>query len=38
VAAREHLGVQAIELESAHSPFLSQPAVLADVLANLATR
>ena len=33
--SRELLGVEAIELEGGHSPFLSRPAELADVLARL---
>jgi hypothetical protein len=35
-AARERLGVEAIELEGSHSPFLSRPATLAEVLDRLA--
>ena len=35
-AAREQLGVEAIELAADHSPFLSQPALLAELLARLA--
>ena len=30
--ARERLGVEPIELPGGHSPFLAQPAALADVL------
>ena len=33
--SRELLGVEPIELEGGHSPFLSRPAELADVLARL---
>lgn len=33
VHARERLGVQAVELPGDHSPFLSRPAALADLLA-----
>ena len=35
-AARERLGVDAIELEGSHSPFLTRPAELARVLDSLA--
>ena len=35
-AAREQLGVEPIELAADHSPFLSQPALLAAALARLA--
>jgi pimeloyl-ACP methyl ester carboxylesterase len=35
-AARERLGVEALELEGGHSPFLSRPAELADLLTRLA--
>jgi pimeloyl-ACP methyl ester carboxylesterase len=35
-AARERLEVEAIELEGSHSPFLSRPATLAEVLDRLA--
>ena len=35
-AARERLGVEAIELEGSHSPFLTRPAELARVLNSLA--
>ena len=35
-AARERLGVEAVELEGGHSPFMSRPAELAEVLAGLA--
>ena len=31
-AARERLGVDALELDGHHSPFLSRPAELADLL------
>jgi len=34
-AARERLGVQAVELDGAHSPFLSRPAELARTLESL---
>jgi pimeloyl-ACP methyl ester carboxylesterase len=34
-AAREQLGVEPVELAADHSPFLSQPAALADALASL---
>jgi pimeloyl-ACP methyl ester carboxylesterase len=34
--ARERLGVEAIELPGSHSPFLSRPGHLADVLSELA--
>jgi pimeloyl-ACP methyl ester carboxylesterase len=34
--ARERLGVEPIELGGSHSPFISQPAALADVLDRLA--
>jgi hypothetical protein len=34
--ARERLGVEPIELDGSHSPFISQPATLADVLDRLA--
>jgi pimeloyl-ACP methyl ester carboxylesterase len=34
--ARERLGLNPIELASSHSPFLSRPAELADVLAGLS--
>ena len=34
--ARERLGVEPIELEGSHSPFISRPAVLAGVLDRLA--
>jgi pimeloyl-ACP methyl ester carboxylesterase len=33
--ARERLGIEAIELPGSHSPFLSRPAALADVLCDL---
>ena len=32
VAARERLGVDAVEVPGGHSPFLARPAELADVL------
>ncbi len=35
-AARTRLGVDPIELDGGHSPFLARPAELADVLASLA--
>ncbi len=35
-AARERLGVEPVELDGGHSPFLSRPAELADVLVRLA--
>jgi pimeloyl-ACP methyl ester carboxylesterase len=35
-AARERLGVQAVEIPGGHSPFLSRPADLADQLLTLA--
>ena len=35
-AARDRLGVEAIELEGGHSPFLVRPAELARVLHSLA--
>ena len=35
-AAAERLGVEAIELDTSHSPFLSQPKALAQVLDGLA--
>ena len=35
-AAREQLGVEPIELDADHSPFLSRPAALADAIAALA--
>ncbi len=35
-AARERLGVEAIELDGSHSPFISRPAALAAVLDRLA--
>jgi len=35
-AARERLGVDAIELDGGHSPFLTRPAELADVLDSVA--
>jgi hypothetical protein len=35
-AARERLGTEAIELGGAHSPFLTRPAELAQVLDALA--
>jgi pimeloyl-ACP methyl ester carboxylesterase len=34
--SRELLGVEAVELDGGHSPFLSRPAELADVLVRLA--
>lgn len=34
-AARERLGVEAIEIPGGHSPYLSRPAQLADVLVHL---
>ena len=34
--ARERLGVDPIELDGSHSPFISRPSVLADVLDRLA--
>jgi hypothetical protein len=33
--SREQLGVEAIELEGSHSPFLSRPAELAEVLCGV---
>jgi pimeloyl-ACP methyl ester carboxylesterase len=36
-AARERLGVEAIEMEGGHSPFLTRPAELARVLHSLAS-
>ena len=35
-AARERLGVEPIELDGSHSPFISRPAALAAVLDRLA--
>ena len=35
-AARERLGVEAIELDGGHSPFLTRPGELAEVLDSLA--
>ena len=35
-AARELLGVEPVELPGSHSPFLSRPAELADLLVSLA--
>ena len=35
-AARERLGVEPVELDGGHSPFMSRPAELADVLTALA--
>jgi hypothetical protein len=35
-AARERLGVDAVELPGGHSPFYSRPSVLADVLLGVA--
>jgi hypothetical protein len=35
-AARERLGVEAIELDGSHSPFMTRPAELAAVLDSLA--
>jgi pimeloyl-ACP methyl ester carboxylesterase len=35
--ARERLGIEAIELPGSHSPFLSRPAELADVLCALSS-
>jgi pimeloyl-ACP methyl ester carboxylesterase len=35
-AARERLGVEAVELDGGHSPMLSRPAELAEVLDRLA--
>ena len=35
-AARERLGVEAVELPGGHAPFLSRPAELAEVLIELA--
>ncbi len=35
-AAREQVGVEPVELEADHSPFLSRPALLADALASIA--
>jgi pimeloyl-ACP methyl ester carboxylesterase len=34
--ARERLGGDAVELDGGHSPFLSRPAALADVLCGLS--
>jgi pimeloyl-ACP methyl ester carboxylesterase len=34
--ARDRLGVEAIELDGSHSPFISRPSALADVLDRLA--
>ena len=36
-AARERLGVTPVELPGSHSPFLSRPAALADLLVSLAS-
>ena len=36
-AARERLGVEPVELPGGHSPFLSRPAALAELLAGLAS-
>jgi hypothetical protein len=33
--SRDLLGVEPVELDGGHSPFLSRPAELADVLASL---
>ena len=35
-AARERLGVEAVEIDGAHSPMLSRPAELAEVLHELS--
>jgi hypothetical protein len=35
-AARDALGVEPYELPGSHSPFLSRPAHLADVLSDIA--
>lgn len=37
-AARERLGVEAIELPGGHCPYVSRPAELADVLVDIARR
>jgi hypothetical protein len=34
--ARDRLGADIVELPGSHSPFLSQPSALADVLLRLA--
>jgi len=34
-AARERLGVEAIEIDGGYSPFMTRPAELADVLGGL---
>jgi hypothetical protein len=34
--ARGHLGVDSVELEGGHSPFLSRPAELAEALIRVA--
>jgi pimeloyl-ACP methyl ester carboxylesterase len=38
IAARERLGVEAVELDGSHSPFLTRPAELADVIDSLISR
>jgi pimeloyl-ACP methyl ester carboxylesterase len=38
VAARERLGVEAVEMDGSHSPFLTRPAELADVIDSLISR
>ena len=35
-AARDRLGVEAVEIDGGHSPMLSRPVVLAEVLHELA--
>ena len=35
-AARERLGVEPVEIDGAHSPFLTRPAELAQILDRLA--
>lgn len=37
-AARERLGVEAVELDGGHSPFLTRPAALADLIDTLVSR
>jgi pimeloyl-ACP methyl ester carboxylesterase len=38
IAARERLGVEAVEMDGSHSPFLTRPAELADVIDSLISR
>jgi pimeloyl-ACP methyl ester carboxylesterase len=38
MAARERLGVEAVEMDGSHSPFLTRPAELADVIDSLISR